>query len=883
MTSRRRLGRSAFLLVAASASSCSEQGPERRAGADQLAGAAALASLRPQPGAIEGGGAFDAKGARHAFQRVGGALRAEGHAGLFAVVDRAGLAVEWSHGRVGLSATGARCDGEKVEWTPGPPSLGKADAPTSGRAERALGRGLREWVVTGPRGVEQGFDVDLPGCAGIELEVQPLGARATLEGRDVRLRAADGAALEYAGLTAIDAAGRRLAARMDVVDARIVLRVDTHGAQWPVVVDPLVFAQQGHLGPGTTGRSGGAFGQAVAISGTTVAIGAPGEDVGSQATPGAVYVFVPSGGAWSLQQRVVAPDGATNDGFGKSVALVADTLVVGAPAAMVGGNPGQGATYVFARTGATWAQQAKLTPADGAPYDGFGGGLALSSSTLLVGAPVATLAGHPSQGAAYVFARNGSAWQPQQKLLASDGATGDRFGDGVALSGSAALIGAPYAGVNANAGQGVAYVFALSGAVWAQQARLAAPDGAAGDAFGHAVALDGATALVGAPGATVNVNAAQGAGYVFVQSGASWTAQPRLIAADGAANDGFGGSVALAGPSAILGASHASSFGGAVYPFTAGAAGWTPQPRLVVSDGAAGDQLGTSIAIDTGAAGAVVIGAIGGGAAPSTAPHAGAAYVFGQKQSQGASCTAEGDCASGHCVDSVCCDTACGGGACQACSKAKGASADGTCSILPSTVPCRAAIGSCDVAETCDGANPACPADLKLGPASPCRPAAGDCDVAEYCDGVGNDCPTDRKLGAETTCRPSTGTCELAATCDGVQSACPPSPKRPLGTICRAAANDCVAAAKCDGVAAACADGVQTADGTRCTGGLCQAGTCAPPDGGPPVPDDGGADASGGGGSTEGGGCAHGGRAPAKWGIGLLVAIALALGARRRG
>ncbi len=107
----------------------------------------------------------------------------------------------------------------------------------------------------------------------------------------------------------------------------------------------------------------------------------------------------------------------------------------------------------------------------------------------------------------------------QQQLTASDGAAEDIFGNSVALDGNTALIGALFKTVNANSEQGAAYVFVRSGTTWTQQQELTASDGAAGEHFGTAVALSGDTALVSASNALVNGHARQGAAYVFVRNG----------------------------------------------------------------------------------------------------------------------------------------------------------------------------------------------------------------------------------------------------------------------------------------------------------------------------------------------------------------------------
>ena len=142
----------------------------------------------------------------------------------------------------------------------------------------------------------------------------------------------------------------------------------------------------------------------------------------------------------------------------------------------------------------------------------------------------------------------------QAELTASDGAVGDNFGLSVALSGDTALVGAFGRDVAGKSNQGAAWVFVRSGGVWIEQAQLTASDGAAGDVFGISVVLSGDTALVGARGHDVDGKSDQGAAYVFVRSGASWTQQAELIPSDGAAGDWFGGKVALSGETAVVGA-----------------------------------------------------------------------------------------------------------------------------------------------------------------------------------------------------------------------------------------------------------------------------------------------------------------------------------------
>jgi hypothetical protein len=246
------------------------------------------------------------------------------------------------------------------------------------------------------------------------------------------------------------------------------------------------------------------------------------------------------------ESELLASDAAAQDNLGWSVAIGGTTALVGAPFKNVGVKKLQGVAYVFTKTGSAWAQQQKLAAADGAAGDGFGNGVALSDVTAVVGAPNKSIGSNVGQGAVYVFTSSGGAWTEAQRLVASDGAAYDDFGCSVALSGNTMIVGAYSAAVGAKSGQGVAYVFTLAGSIWTQQQKLVAADGAANDDFGYSVAISGATALVGARGR----GGQRGAAYVFAQSGTSWTQQGSALVPPGGAGGGrFGEVVAIDGSS----------------------------------------------------------------------------------------------------------------------------------------------------------------------------------------------------------------------------------------------------------------------------------------------------------------------------------------------
>lgn len=260
------------------------------------------------------------------------------------------------------------------------------------------------------------------------------------------------------------------------------------------------------------------FGDAVAIEDDTLLVGAHWDDE-QGVRAGAVYVFVRDPTGWVFDVKL-APDDATHQLlFGTAVAISGDTILVGASGD--GGVQMRGGTaYAFTRNGATWLQQAKLAPADVEGGDQFGCSVALVGDDAAVGAKGDDDGGLDA-GAAYVYVRAAGAWSETQKLTAPSPTPSDQFGLAVAISGDRLLVGSPYAdGSVVNLGEAHLFKRALSGVWSAPAGGLRASDGGTGDQFGSAVAIDGATALVGARGHAQ----ARGAAYVYRPGDADGTA-----------------------------------------------------------------------------------------------------------------------------------------------------------------------------------------------------------------------------------------------------------------------------------------------------------------------------------------------------------------------
>ncbi len=372
------------------------------------------------------------------------------------------------------------------------------------------------------------------------------------------------------------------------------------------------------------GAEGDQFGTAVAISGDTVVAGAFSDDIGAKADQGSAYVFSRSGSDWTFQQKLTANDGEANDQFGASVAISDGTVIAGALLDDFSIFQNAGSAYVFVRSGTAWTQLQRLVANGTRSDDLFGAAVAILGDTAIIGAPLADPFGRVNQGVAFVFVRSGGIWSYQADLLVNDGEAEDRFGSSVALNGDTALVGAHFDDIGTTLDQGSAYLFTRSGTLWAPRQKFTARDGAARELFGYAVALSGERAIVGAPHARIGANAAQGAVYLF---GCGYVEQQKLTGLDIKALDNFGHAMAIDGDTAVVGVPFydvgPAKLAGAAYVFVREGAGWTQSEQLIAGDGGAEDRFGYSVAISGNT---IVIGApfktFQGNAAQ------GAAYVF---------------------------------------------------------------------------------------------------------------------------------------------------------------------------------------------------------------------------------------------------------------
>ena len=368
--------------------------------------------------------------------------------------------------------------------------------------------------------------------------------------------------------------------------------------------------------------SNDSLGTSVAVDETagTIVVGGKSVDIGSAGDAGAVYLF--DGPDASGVKLTASSAGTANEEFGYSVDIDGDTVVVGTSPATTAGK-----VHVFVKPDAGWAASsspdATLTATGSAAGDGFGESVAISGDTIVVGAATQDYTDGQSNtvadvGAAYVFTKPVTGWADSAqdaKLLAPTPAETDSFGASVDVDGDTVAVG--------STGGEEVYLFTKPSGGWADSsspgATLTPTGGQDGDKFGRSLQLDGGTLAVGAP-----QHNESGAAYVFTKSGATWMEAAKLTGLGADAGDLFGDSVDLSGNYLAVsrGAQADNNHAGSVQVFEKPDTGWASSivsHVQLASDGATNDNYGSSVALDGST---LVVGASG------VSGSKGAAYVL---------------------------------------------------------------------------------------------------------------------------------------------------------------------------------------------------------------------------------------------------------------
>ena len=424
--------------------------------------------------------------------------------------------------------------------------------------------------------------------------------------------------LDYTGLIVLDADGEELGARFERSAEGLLLSIDERDARYPLTVDPI--AQQAYLKASNPDQND-FFGWAVAVSGDTLVVGAEREDSSASGVNGN------------------QADNGTLDA---------------------------GAAYVFVRNGTGWSQQAYLKASNPGVLDHFGGKVAISGDTIVIGANQEDSDGvggdqnnnfAPDAGAAYVFVRNGTSWSQQAYLKASNTGSSDFFGFSASISGDTALVGAVAEDSNAtgvggdqsnnsSSASGAAYVFVRDGTSWSQEAYLKRSVVQPNGSFGRSLWTSDDTLVV-------TSDAHDSATEVFVREDETWSHQATLVPSGAASSPTCIGSTAITSV-AVSGElvmvtdpkdesnatgvngphNNLAPCSGAAYLFRRSGTSWTEEAFLKASNTELVDQFGCSVAISGNT---VVVGAlhedsgatgVNGDQGDNSVQASGAAYVF---------------------------------------------------------------------------------------------------------------------------------------------------------------------------------------------------------------------------------------------------------------
>lgn len=562
------------------------------------------------------------------------------------------------------------------------------------------------------------------------------------------------------------------------------------------------------VGPDAVEDSG--FGASIALSGDTLVVGAP--------NVGAAYVYVRSGNEWTLEQKLEPEVMPVIGGFAASIAIDGDTILIGESEY----NAGPGAAHLYTRESGTWTLAQTLRPSVLDPPQDFGHSVDIEGDVAVVGAyNLNTAPDTDEDSAAYIFERSGGDFTEVLRLAA--GEPHARLGDTVRISGDTILITAPWR--SATVHQGSVYFYVRTSTGWMLEQAL---DGPSNSYFlGLYATFDGDTALL----------TRQGTAYEHTRTGSTWSPGQSFMGTNG---------FSLSGDRAVLASPGEEKNKGAVYIYERTGNTWSEPLRLLASNGAAYDYFGWTTALD----GQILV-ANATTRDVGNVENQGAVYVYRHALALGVPCSEPDDCLSALCVDGRCCNEDCTG-PCGACSVSEGATEDGRCTLFPAGNPGSPA---CET-ETCTGLGASCgacgddddcPPERFCADGNRCEPrkdlgdacdlaAGGDCEVAgcracesEHCaDGVccDGECEGQCEACAESG---SVGECVVVGgEPRGEREPCDPSGDEP-----------CLA--RCDGVerseclyveadvlcGAACEDGAQTV--AACDGqGRCVVGNPLP-------------------------------------------------------
>ncbi len=279
---------------------------------------------------------------------------------------------------------------------------------------------------------------------------------------------------------------------------------------------------------------------------------------------GSIYVFQLNGDTWIEQQKIVASDRGFFDSFGEAVGIFGDYIFVGVQGEDEDANGentmnGAGSVYIFKLNGETWEQQQKIVPSDRALSDGFGYSIAIDNNILVVGARQEDedASGENTimnAGSVYIFGLEDDVWSEHQKIVASNRAQFDQFGHDVAIKGNTIIVSSEQTDQNT----GAAYIFDLVSDIWTETQIITASDGVTGDRFGRTIAIEDGLIIVGTPMEDEDENGentllSAGSVYLYSHNGTDWNQTQKIVQEVRSDFAQFGASVAISGSNLLVG------------------------------------------------------------------------------------------------------------------------------------------------------------------------------------------------------------------------------------------------------------------------------------------------------------------------------------------
>lgn len=248
------------------------------------------------------------------------------------------------------------------------------------------------------------------------------------------------------------------------------------------------------------------YGSSVSVFDGYIAVGVPERD----SNKGAVYLYEKSGNSWqdTTEDYILLPeDASVNQFFGTSVAVNDNFLIIGAK----GDNLSRGAVYVFERDDETgvWEQKQKVVASDGVSGDEFGGQVSLSDDYFAVSAELADLSVESiNVGAAYMF-NYSDRWNELRKItgVGESGLIANNFGHSIDLQGDYLIVGSPNA-----QNSGVADIF-YKKRNWGHLKKIDSTSTSVSDSFGESVGIHYPYSSIGAFGYTTGSD--EGRVYIY--------------------------------------------------------------------------------------------------------------------------------------------------------------------------------------------------------------------------------------------------------------------------------------------------------------------------------------------------------------------------------